>query len=308
MYSFSKFIFVLCKCLGVAPVKLVNGRYVFSYMNFLYNVVFLTFLICVGLHALLSDYKSTFRGKSVRMKTRTAIVVTFLELFLSMIVIASGILGAAVNYKKIHEIATMLKHVDEELRTKWNFRKFTLILCGILIHHVLLIYVDTYFWFSLTPDSWSYAVCYAYIFVEIAIEAQFALMAWGIKSRFQKINDSLAENLAYKYFTKVKRPFRLKQHLSFEMFQELHWSLCEAIQIVNNAFGWQLLTSVLCICVHIIVTPYFLLLDLFYPAAYGSADIGFLILQVVWIITHHIHLLLIVIPASETTVQVGFVE
>lgn len=73
---------------------------------------------------------------------------------------------------------------------------------------------------------------------------------------------------------------------------------------MNNAFGWQLLTSILSICIHIIATPYFLLLDLFYPAAYGSADIGFLLLQVVWIITHHIHLLLLVMPASAASFQV----
>lgn len=287
--------------MGVAPVKLIGNNYVFSNVNFCYNVVFLILLISVGFHALLSDYKSTFRGKSVRMKTRTAIVVTFLELFLNLIVIASGILGAAFNYKKINEIQSVLKRVDKILLIKFNFKQFTIVLCGILAHHIALIYADIRFWFNLTPDSWSYAVCYVYLFVEIAIEAQFALIAWNLKCRFQKINDSLAENLSGKLSIKM---YPITSTLSFEIFQDLHWSLCEAMQIVNNAYGWQLLTSVFCICVHIIVTPYFLLLDLFYPAAYGSANMGFLILQVVWIITHHIHLLLVVIPASETTTQV----
>lgn len=295
--------------MGVAPVKLAQGNYVLSSANFGYNVVFLTFLIAVGFHALLSDYKSTFRGKSVRMKTRTAIVVTFLELFLNMIVIASGVLGAVFNYKKINDIEKVMKRIDEILPTKWDFKRFTIILWLILIHHAILIYVDICFWFNLTPDSWSYAVCYVYLFVEIAMEAQFAVIAWNIKSKFQTINENMTRYLKVKYskkkFASPLSPYSLVEAPSFEDFQNLHWSLCEAIQIVNNAFGWQLLTSVLCICVHIIVTPYFLLLNLFYPAAYGSADIGFLVLQVVWIITHHIHLLLIVVPASEATVQVN---
>lgn len=191
MYRNSKLIYYFCRLLGVAPFGIVANEYKFSLSQFLLNLVLAFILVTIGCQALFSDYKNTLHGKSVRMKTRTAIVVTFTELFLSMFVVASSIIGSAFSFHSIVQIDSILKHVDSVLQTRLSFIKFTLVMCYVIGHYLVLIYVDLISWYSLTPYFWSYAVCYIYDLVEIAIEAQFALIALNIEARFKKINERL---------------------------------------------------------------------------------------------------------------------
>lgn len=212
MYWNSKLIYYFCKILGVAPFSLVANKYEFSLRQFILNLLFVSVLVIIGCQALFADYESTLlHGKSVRMKTRTAIVVTFSELFLSMFVVTSGIIGSAFGFQSIVRIDAILKNVDNVLQIRPNFFKFTLIMCYIIGHYLALIYVDLLFWYSLTPYSWSYAVCYIYDLVEVAIEAQFALIALNIQARFQKINEQLQN-----YFEKEKRPCSFGHHVFFQ--------------------------------------------------------------------------------------------
>lgn len=95
------------------------------------------------------------------------------------------------------------------------------------------------------------------------------------------------------------------KNISIVKLQELHWSLCNSIKMVNDTFGWQLFLQIFCNCVQLIVTPYFMIMDLFYPVVYGSTDIKFIMLQVVWVLTHLSHLLLIVLPTSYATAKVS---
>lgn len=191
MYQNSKLIYYFCRLLGIAPFSIVANKYKFSLGQFLLNLLLTFVLVTIGCQALFSDYKNTLHGKSVRMKTRTAIVVTFSELFLSMFVVASSIIGSAFGFQSIVRIDTILKHVDSVLQIHLSFFKFTLIMCYVIGHYLVLIYVDLLYWYSLTPYSWSYAVCYIYDLVEVAIEAQFALTALNIEARFKRINEQL---------------------------------------------------------------------------------------------------------------------
>lgn len=175
------------------------------------NIFFLLAVIIIGFSALFSDYKSTFHGTSVRMKTRTAIGITFLEFFLNITVICNGIIGAIYKYEKINKIDSTLNRVDEVLRMRWNSLNFVLVSIYVLSHQTSLIFVDVFFWFNLTPYSWAYAVCYFYMYIEIAIELQFAFIALNITYRFRKINECLCENLrtrisnyAYEYPSYLK--------------------------------------------------------------------------------------------------------
>lgn len=195
MYASSKLIFYLCKIMGITPVIIVKNEYKFSRWSFFRNIIFLICVIVIGLHALLSDFESTMLGKSVRMKSRTSIVITFLEILLSMVVVSSGILGAPFYFNKIVQMDRLMKNVDEQLQNECDLKIFNLIICYIITHQIVLIYMDMRFWLNLTPYSWSYAVCYVYFFVEIAIEAQFALIVLNIVARFRKINEYLANKL-----------------------------------------------------------------------------------------------------------------
>lgn len=95
------------------------------------------------------------------------------------------------------------------------------------------------------------------------------------------------------------------KYISIAKLQELHWCLCNSIEMVNDKFGWQLFLELFLNCVQLIVTPYFMIIDLFYPVVYGSTDIKFILIQVVWILTHLINLLLIVLPTSYASKKVS---
>lgn len=107
------------------------------------------------------------------------------------------------------------------------------------------------------------------------------------------------------YFYFVFLFFVDPKNVSIAKLQDLHWSLCNSIKIVNDKFGWQLLLQLFCSCVKLIVTPYFMIINLFYPVIYGSTDIKFILIQVIWVLTHLSHLLLIVLPTSYATRKVN---
>lgn len=88
------------------------------------------------------------------------------------------------------------------------------------------------------------------------------------------------------------------------MLSDLHWMLCGAVQTTNTIFGGQLLAAMLCIFVHIIITPYFFFLDILYPSSTGLLNVSYLIIQMLWILTHIAELILLVLPCAATTHQV----
>lgn len=93
--------------------------------------------------------------------------------------------------------------------------------------------------------------------------------------------------------------------ISIAKLQELHWSLCNSIKMVNDNFGWQLFLQLFCNCVQLIVTPYLMIIDLFYPVIHNTTDLKFILIQVAWVFTHLCHLLLIVLPTSYATKKVN---
>ncbi|XP_075220119.1 gustatory receptor for sugar taste 43a-like isoform X2 [Lycorma delicatula] len=87
------------------------------------------------------------------------------------------------------------------------------------------------------------------------------------------------------------------------MLSDLHWMLCGAVQTTNAIFGGQLLAAMLCIFVHIIITPYFFFLDILYPSSTGFLNVSYLAVQSLWIVTHIMELVLLVLPCAATTHQ-----
>ena len=93
--------------------------------------------------------------------------------------------------------------------------------------------------------------------------------------------------------------------ISIRVLSDLHWVLCVAVHKANTIFSSQLLAVMFSIFVHIIITPYFFFLDLVYSSSRGSTNnLGYLIIQIVWIITHVLHLVLLIWPCAATTDQV----
>ncbi|XP_067005900.1 gustatory receptor for sugar taste 43a-like [Anabrus simplex] len=60
------------------------------------------------------------------------------------------------------------------------------------------------------------------------------------------------------------------------------------------------MVDILTVFLHLVITPYFFLLDLLYPVTYGNTDPSFLFLQLAWIVAHVLKLFLIIQPCSAT--------
>ncbi|XP_029178697.1 gustatory receptor for sugar taste 43a-like [Nylanderia fulva] len=78
----------------------------------------------------------------------------------------------------------------------------------------------------------------------------------------------------------------------------VHSSLCDTISLINSAYGVVLLVITVTCLIHLIITPYFLIME-----ADGRRDPLFLAVQALWCVFHIWRLLMIVQPTYATTMQ-----
>ncbi|KAG7212208.1 hypothetical protein KM043_012544 [Ampulex compressa] len=76
----------------------------------------------------------------------------------------------------------------------------------------------------------------------------------------------------------------------------VHTSLCDTVSLINNAFGIVVLAITLTCLLHLIITPYFLIME-----ADGNREWMFIIVQGMWCILHITRVLMIVQPTYATT-------
>ncbi|CAL7942739.1 unnamed protein product [Xylocopa violacea] len=78
----------------------------------------------------------------------------------------------------------------------------------------------------------------------------------------------------------------------------VHSSLCDVVALVNNAFGFVVLTVTVSCLLHLVITPYFLILQI------GEKNEWiFLVVQCGWCIFHVARIFLIVQPSYSTVVE-----
>ncbi|XP_046589705.1 gustatory receptor for sugar taste 43a-like isoform X1 [Neodiprion lecontei] len=88
---------------------------------------------------------------------------------------------------------------------------------------------------------------------------------------------------------------------SAEMIYDLvtvHSSLSDTVLVINSVFGLPALVAVLTCLLHLIITPYFLILE-----ANGDHNEMFLVVQLMWCIGHVGRLLIVVQPCYAASVQ-----
>ncbi|CAL1679263.1 unnamed protein product [Lasius platythorax] len=78
----------------------------------------------------------------------------------------------------------------------------------------------------------------------------------------------------------------------------VHASLCDSVSIINTAYGVVLLAITITCLIHLIITPYFLIIE-----SDGKREPLFLAVQGLWCIFHFWRLLMIIQPAYATTMQ-----
>lgn len=79
----------------------------------------------------------------------------------------------------------------------------------------------------------------------------------------------------------------------------VHASLCDTVTLINAAYGVVALVITITCLIHLIITPYFLIME-----ADGRREPLFLAVQGLWCIFHIWRLLMIVQPTYAATTQV----
>jgi len=79
----------------------------------------------------------------------------------------------------------------------------------------------------------------------------------------------------------------------------VHASLCDIVMVINTAYGIITLVITITCLIHLIITPYFLIME-----ADGRREPLFLVVQGIWCIFHIWRLLMIVQPTYSVTAQV----
>ncbi|KAL6448036.1 hypothetical protein ACFW04_000227 [Cataglyphis niger] len=85
---------------------------------------------------------------------------------------------------------------------------------------------------------------------------------------------------------------------SISQLMTVHASLCDTVSIINIAYGVVVLAITITCLIHLIITPYFLIME-----ADGRREPLFLAVQGLWCIFHICRLLIIVQPTYATTMQ-----
>lgn len=102
-----------------------------------------------------------------------------------------------------------------------------------------------------------------------------------------------------------------EQTLTLPLLCDLHLCLCDAVDMVNTMFGWQLFVSLISLFTHTVVTPYYLFIVIFKSVSPFSASNKlvyhkiYIISQVVWVLTHLSCLIYLVYYSHKTTEEVS---
>lgn len=86
--------------------------------------------------------------------------------------------------------------------------------------------------------------------------------------------------------------------------RDLHHTLCHTITLVNNYYGWQLLSVMLSIFIHLVCLPFYVVLSETNDMIDLNNRTLYFTVQASWIILNLIQLLSIVRSCSATTNQV----
>ncbi|XP_046470993.1 gustatory receptor for sugar taste 43a isoform X1 [Neodiprion pinetum] len=172
----------------------------------------------------------------------------------------------------------------------------------------------------------------------LMMEIQIALAAYNLGQRFARLNKCLGNMLKTErfanFFSNDLIPGDFNEHGQFravirgdlrgeplfrirkisdielirsgsnnsaEMIYDLvtvHSSLSDTVLVINSVFGLPALVAVLTCLLHLIITPYFLILE-----ANGDHNEMFLVVQLMWCIGHVGRLLIVVQPCYAASVQ-----
>lgn len=204
MYDLSKFLLRIWQCFFIAPVirrksgvSAAESLYAFSTLWYVFNMCVLCGCLAGGLYAIMEDLNASKMGRSLRMQNTTSAVVTVLQVVLMSMVCVLSVTGSANRHHTLLEIGQQLKHVDTILAVSCHAGQTVMVWFAFILlsFHAVLYTVDGYWWYTLSPTSWMYSVCYVYLIIDLAALLMYAQIAWSIGLRFQQINVAIERKL-----------------------------------------------------------------------------------------------------------------
>lgn len=301
-----------------------------------YSLCVLTLLLGAEIWGMWRDMKDGWEH-STRLKSRTAVIATCSDVLGVMILTVVCIGGSFFRWKYLQAVMNKLIEVDKKIGepSMKTIRRFTTALTICTLAYLWFNSIlDFYSWDRKTTidkamagkGPINYAPLYFMYTVIISTEVQYTVCTYNIGKRFARLNNSLNDLLNTKRNDNVNennnqtvsylhsKTERKKWNLSGKQLilnenrklytssvSELmivHASLCDTVSLVNGAFGVVILTVTVTCLLHLVITPYFLILQ-----AVESNEWIFLLVQGGWCIFHITRMLIIVQPSYFTVVE-----
>ncbi|XP_071650660.1 gustatory receptor for sugar taste 43a-like isoform X2 [Temnothorax longispinosus] len=276
-------------------------------------------LIClIGAHLLgfwrdLRDgWKHSRTG--ARLKSQNAlIIVTASDVVGILSLTTVSIIGSILCWKYVQTIIDKLVDCDEKLGivSSKKIRRYTILLtlCS-LLYSIVLSCLDIYTWNYEAKlnkklndkGPIDYVPLYFMYIVIIMMEVQYAVATYNVCQRFCKLNKNV-ENILKS--GRITDQFRKDLGLDGKSFSDsisqlmtVHASLCDTVLLINAAYGVVALVITITCLIHLIITPYVLIMEVD-----GRREPLFFAVQGLWCIFHIWRLLMIVQPTYAATTQ-----
>ncbi|EFN79214.1 hypothetical protein EAI_11414 [Harpegnathos saltator] len=197
-------------------------------------------------------------------------------------------------------------------------RRYTILLTlSSLSYSILISCLDIYTWSQVKLDKKmddkgpiNYLPLYCMYIVIVMMEVQYAVATHNVGQRFSRLNKSLENILKNSMITNqfrkdlglglVNLPPDGKGPTDISQLVTVHASLCDIVTYINAAYGVVILVVTITCLIHLIITPYFLIME-----ADGKRQPLFLVVQAMWCIFHIWRLLIFVQPTYAATMEIA---
>ncbi|KAF9810585.1 hypothetical protein SFRURICE_021038 [Spodoptera frugiperda] len=152
------------------------------------------------------------------------------------------------------------------------------------------------------PDRVLVTSC-MYIFYNISTAVQqvilltFSETATAVYTSLLSLNNCLKTLLEQIVHESQPRPHPHPLPIMIRRLGLLYCSLCDVVRHVNDSYGTVLVAMLLCLLLHLVITPYHVITNIFNKS---RSDRSSPTLQLNWVVLHFINLLLIIEPCHRT--------
>ncbi|RZF44331.1 hypothetical protein LSTR_LSTR006881 [Laodelphax striatellus] len=300
------------KIVGVSSIttqKSRGGRITneISKLGLIYSgLVFVVYLSfgCLTIKVTYSEFKKSDMAGSIAL---------FFDVVSLVSIGVMVFLSAPNKCKNINLINSRMVNIDHMLQTRIRERQASSIAFVWITYLTLLIVCDRMV-SQINDNSYFFFPLFISYYHVTSVGLQFMEISMCIKERFKILNRKLElivrrVNSKSRIITAILVPtvetIRISdvndQQGTIAMMSDIHWMLCDMVEKANDLFGAQVLAVMICIFIHNIVTPYFFFLNLMYPEGESLLATMHLVSQFLWIITHIMELLVIVLPCAATS-------